>query len=464
MRYYFLGIAGTAMASLAVLLKQKGHDVRGSDQGIYPPMSDFLAEHRIPVWQGFSEKHLNRPFDIAIIGNALSRGNVEVEAILNRRLPFASLPELIRKEFIDSHKNIVITGTHGKTTTTALMSWVLEVAGLSPTFIIGGIAKNFDSSIQLGNGEYFIIEGDEYDCAFFDKRPKFTHYFPDYLIINNIEFDHADIYRDLDAIKDVFRKLMRIIPGHGLVVANGENAAVREIINPAYSRLQTYGNNTRHHWSYRVLETQNTGSVFEIYREGHRFGVFHFPFPGKYQLENVLAVVAVAHDLGISEEKIHEALADFKGVKRRLEYWGKLHDADVYDDFAHHPTAIKVTLEAMREKFSGRRLVALFEPRTNTTVRNVFQEELCQALSIADVVILTPIFRLERLPEPERLSLEKLVEDLKQRQCEVFNLEDYSQIPKTLEQVLQKEDIVVLMTNGSLGGEYPKLRGMTIPG
>jgi UDP-N-acetylmuramate: L-alanyl-gamma-D-glutamyl-meso-diaminopimelate ligase len=464
MRYYFLGIAGTAMASLAVLLKQKGHDVWGSDQGIYPPMSDFLAAHRIPVRQGFSEKHLETPFDVAVIGNVLSRGNVEIEAILNRRLPFTSLPELIRKEFIDHHENIVITGTHGKTTTTALMSWVLEFAGLSPTFIIGGIAKNFDSSIQLGRGKYFVIEGDEYDCAFFDKRPKFAHYFPDYLMINNIEFDHADIYRDLEAIKDVFRKLVRIIPSHGLVIANGENAAVREIIHPVYSRLQTFGDNDQQHWFYRVLATRENGTHFEIYRERQLFGEFQFPYPGKYQLQNALAVVAVAHDLGISEEKIREALSTFKGVKRRLEYWGKLFGADVYDDFAHHPTAIKVTLEAMQGKFPGRRLIALFEPRTNTTVRNVFQEELYQALNVADVIILTPIFRLERLPASERLSMEKLLKDLRQHQREVYHLEDYSQIPDQLEQVLQKGDILILLTNGSLGGEYQKLRETITPG
>lgn len=461
MRYYFLGIAGTAMASLAVLLKQKGHQVWGSDRGIYPPMSDFLAGHQIPVWEGFSEDHLTKPFDVAVIGNAISRGNPEVEAILNRRLPFTSLPELVRREFINQHENIVITGTHGKTTTTALMCWVLETAGLSPTFLIGGIAKNFNSSIQLGSGKYFVIEGDEYDCAFFDKRPKFVHYFPDHLIINNIEFDHADIYRDLDAIKDVFRKLLRIVPSRGLVVANGEDPAVREIINPVYSRLQTFGKNSENHWSYQILNEEPVGTKFEIRREGKSAGEFRFPFPGEYQLQNALAVAAVARDLGIKWETIRSALASFQGVKRRLEFWGKLHGAEVYDDFAHHPTAIKVTLRAMRDKFPGKRLVALFEPRTNTTVRNVFQRELAEALLPANVVILTPIFRLDRLPEGERLSIPRLVADLEDHQREVINLDSYSQIEETLQQVLRENDILVLLTNGSLGGEYQKLREMT---
>lgn len=449
------------MASLAVLLKQKGHEVWGSDKGIYPPMSDFLAQYNIPVWEGFTEDHLTKPFDVVVIGNAMSRGNLEIEAILNRRLPFTSLPELIRREFVDQHENIVITGTHGKTTTTALMSWVLEVAGLSPTFIIGGIAKNFNSSIQLGAGKYFVIEGDEYDCAFFDKRPKFVHYFPGHLIINNIEFDHADIYPNLDAIKDVFRKLLRIVPSNGLVVANGENPAVREIIKPVYSRLQTFGENSENYWSYKILGGEAGETTFEIRQEGKSVGEFKFPFPGEYQLQNVLAVTAVAHDLGVDWEIIRNALATFQGVKRRLEFWGKLHGAEVYDDFAHHPTAIKVTLQAMRDKFPGKRLIALFEPRTNTTVRNVFQQELAEALLPADVVILTPIFRPDRLPEGERLSVSKLVSDLEKHQREVFNLNSYSQIQETLQEVLQENDILVLLTNGSLGGEYQKLREMT---
>lgn len=460
MRYYFLGIAGTAMASLAALLKQKGHEVWGSDRGIYPPMSDFLAEHQIPLWEGFSEDHLTKPFDMVVIGNALSRGNAEVEAILNRRLPFTSLPELIRREFVNQRQNIVITGTHGKTTTTALMCWVLEAAGLSPTFIIGGIAKNFNSSIQLGSGKYFVIEGDEYDCAFFDKRPKFVHYFPNHLIINNIEFDHADIYRDLDAIKDVFRKLLRIVPSQGLVVANGENPAVREIIDPVYSRLQTFGANSENHWSYQILGREPGETKFEIRREGKSAGEFKFPFPGEYQLQNALAVAAVARDLGVEWEIIRTALATFQGVKRRLEFWGKFHGAEVYDDFAHHPTAIKVTLEAMRDKFPGNRLIALFEPRTNTTVRNIFQRELAEALLPADVVILTPIFRPERLPEGERLSIPKLVTDLENHQRQVITLQNYSQIEETLQQVLRENDILILLTNGSLGGEYQKLREM----
>jgi len=459
MKYYFLGIAGTAMGSLAALLKQKGHEVWGSDQGVYPPMSDFLAEHRIPVWEGFSEEHLKTPFDVAVIGNAMSRGNVEVEAILNRRMPFISLPELIRDEFIQSHQPIVITGTHGKTTTTALMSWVLHVAGLSPTFLIGGISKNFDTSAQLGDGEHFVIEGDEYDCAFFDKRPKFIHYFPQYLIINNLEFDHADIYPDLKTIQREFWKLLRIVPRDGLIVANSESPALREVLDPVYSRLQTFGKSRKNDWAYEILSQDADFTRFNLFEKGRLITPqpLQFPFPGEFQIQNATAVTAIVRDIGVDWATIRKALKSFQGVKRRMEYWGKLHGADVFDDFAHHPTAIAVTLQAMRRKFPDRRLVALFEPRTNTSVRNFFQQELADALSVADVILLTPIHRLNRIPENERLSVDKLIADLQKQGKTVINLDAYERIPGTLAKNLQNADILMLLTNGSLGGEYQKL-------
>ncbi len=457
MRYYLLGISGTAMASLAVLLKQRGHQVWGSDEGIYPPMSEFLKEHQIPVWRGYSKSHLKTEFDIAVIGNALSRGNIEIETILNDRLPFASLPEIIRKEFIDNHCNIVVTGTHGKTTTTALMSWILEYAGLDPSFLIGGIAKNFDSSIRSGGGKFFVIEGDEYDCAFFDKRPKFLHYFPDYLIINNIEFDHADIYPNLEAIKNAFQKLLRIIPQKGLVVANSESVAVQEVLYPLYSRLQTIGRNHANDWSYQVLNSDNHKNLFEVFQSGGSAGKFSFPFSGEYQIQNVLAVVAVARDMGIEWEIIKAALGQFKGVKRRLEYWGNFQGTDVYDDFAHHPTSIKSTLQALKGRFPNRRLVALFEPRTNTMVRKFFQSDLVEAFAAADVILITPIHRQERLPQNDRLSIPQLATDLKELQKRVIPMQNYSDILKILKNTLRKDDILVLLTNGSLGGEYEKL-------
>jgi UDP-N-acetylmuramate: L-alanyl-gamma-D-glutamyl-meso-diaminopimelate ligase len=462
MRYYFLGIAGTAMASLAVLLKQKGHEVWGTDTGIYPPMSDFLAANNIPVWEGFDEAHLNTPFDRAVIGNAMPRGNVEIETILSRRLPMISMAELIRNEFAQPLKSVVITGTHGKTTTTSLMSWILEVAEKDPTCLIGGIAKNLDSSVKLGCGDHFVIEGDEYDTAFFDKRPKFVHYFPHYLIINNIEFDHADIYPDLDTIIREFKKLIRIMPNDGLIVANADSPAVHATLSPIYSRLQLFGKKRSHHWSYEVLSQTAHISEFMIYEKGAPVTKqpFQFPFAGEFQVQNATAAAAIARDIGVDWETIRKAFHTFKGVKRRMEYWGQLYGADVYDDFAHHPTAIRVTLDAVKQKFPGRRIVALFEPRTNTTVRNFFQQELAEALASADVVILTPLHRMEKIPPNQRLSLEKLTADLQQHQTISVVLQKHDEIPSTLAKVLQQGDILLVLTNGSLGGQYQQLREM----
>ena len=341
---------------------------------------------------------------------------------------------------------------------------MLQVAGLSPTFLIGGISKNFDTSVQSGSGEYFVIEGDEYDCAFFDKRPKFIHYFPQYLIINNLEFDHADIYPDLKTIQREFWKLLRIVPRDGLVVANNESPALREVLDPVYSRLQTFGKSRENGWSYEIVSQDADFTRFNLFEKGKLVTKLplQFPFPREFQIQNATAVTAVARDIGIDWTPIRQALESFQGVKRRMEYWGKLHGADVFDDFAHHPTAINVTLEAMRRKFPGRRLVALFEPRTNTSVRNFFQRELAVALSVADVVMLTPIHRLNRIPENERLSVEQLIADLKAAGKTVINLDEYEKIPETLAKNLREGDNLMLLTNGSLGGQYQKIHATII--
>ena len=447
------------MASLAVLLKQKGHEIWGTDQNVYPPMSDFLAEHSIPVWEGYQPEHLQKDFDIAVIGNALSRGNPEVEAILNNRLPFASLTDIIRREFAQPLRSIVVTGTHGKTTTTALTSWVLETAGLSPTFLVGGISLNFHTSAKLGTGDYFVVEGDEYDSAFFDKRPKFLNYFPYYLIINNIEFDHSDIYRDIDQIKDGFRKLIRCIPEKGLILANGDDPVVKEVLTPVYSDLQTFGKSPACNWRFETSRIDFSGTHFTVTRNREQLGEFQIPLYGEFQLYNSLAVIALALNLGIPQEKIRQGLRTFQNVKRRLEFWGKLNGADFYDDFAHHPTAVRETLRALKMKHPGKKITAVFEPRTNTTVRNIFQEELAASLSLADVVILTPLHRAARIPEQQRLSLDKLASDLKAKETGVVLLKTYAAVHKTLRPLANSESVVVLMTNGNLGGEYEILQG-----
>jgi len=460
MKYYFLGICGTAMASLAILLKQKGHEVWGSDQNAYPPISDLLKLNNIEVIEGFHPENLKRPFDRAIIGNALSRGNPEVEEILNQNFPFASLPETIRKEFIENKTNIVVTGTHGKTTTTALMSWVLKNSGLSPTFLIGGISRNFQTSAELGEGEFFVIEGDEYDSAFFDKRPKFMHYFPYYLIINNIEYDHSDIYQDLHHIISEFQKLIRTVPQKGLIVANGDDPNVRKAIEKTYSRVCLFGKSPNNDWSFKNVKSTSNGMEFSVLKNNSNFGDFSLPLFGTFQIYNALAVIAVAHDIGLDTNQIQAGFKSFLNVKRRLEYWGKLNGALFYDDFAHHPTAIRETLRAIKIKHPDKRIIVVFEPRTNTTVKNIFQKQIGEALSIADIVIISPIYRAKRIPPKEQLSLEILKKDLENSNTKAISVSNYPDIANILKKYAQNTDIIILMTNGNLGGEYAKIRQM----
>ncbi len=457
MKYYFLGICGTAMASLAILLKQKGHKVWGTDQNVYPPMSNLLRENQIKVWEGYQEKHLDQDFDIAVIGNALSRGNPEIEAILNNRLRFASLPEIIRHEFAEPLKSIVITGTHGKTTTTALMSWILQSVNLSPTFLIGGVANNFFTSAALGNSEFFVIEGDEYDSAFFDKRPKFIHYLPQYLIINNIEFDHADIYKDINQIKEGFRKLIRTMPKNGLIVANGDDSHVRETLSSSYTPIIYFGQNQSNDWQFECKRNHIQSNTFTVMNKPNTLEEFHIPLHGEHQIYNALGVIILATHIGLSKDQIQNALNSFKGVKRRLELLGNLKNALIYDDFAHHPTAIKRTLLTLKNAYPGKEILAIFEPRTNTTVRNIFQKEITEALATADSCLILPIYRSERIPYQERLSLTLLESELKNIGINVNILTDYHSIWTYLSKILNENVVGVLLTNGNMGGEYEKI-------
>jgi len=458
LKYYFLGIGGTAMASLAVLLKQKGHEVWGTDQNLYPPMSDLLSEKQIKVYQGYTPDHLNESFDQVIIGNALSRGNTEVEEILNRRLPFISMPQLIYREFLKQQKSIVVTGTHGKTTTTGLMSWILESPALAPSFLVGGILKNFGASSRLGKGDYFVIEGDEYDTAFFDKRPKFLHYFPHILIINNIEFDHSDIYDNIDQIKNEFSKLVRIVPENGLIIANGDDKNVREVLENSYSPIWFFGRAKKNNWSFELLNTENDRTSFKVIRDSKNLYDFTIPMIGEYQVYNSLAVIAAATFIGLKPFDIQNGLESFQGVNRRLEFWGKLNGAYFYDDFAHHPTAIKETLKALRKKHPDKGVVAIFEPRTNTTIKNIFQRELSEALSHAEIIILTPVHRADKIPAEKRLSLSKLANDLRKKGRVVYLEEIYQEIFPKLKKIIDESMVVVLLTNGNLGGQYEILK------
>jgi UDP-N-acetylmuramate: L-alanyl-gamma-D-glutamyl-meso-diaminopimelate ligase len=457
MRYYFLGICGTAMASLAVLLKQKGHQVWGTDQNIYPPMSKYLHHYNIPITLGYHSRNLSVPFDKAVIGNALSRGNPEVETILNQRLPFVSMPELIRQEFIEKGTNIVITGTHGKTTTTALISWLLHQSNLEPTFLVGGIAKNFSASVSLGKGNYFIIEGDEYDSAFFDKRAKFLHYFPCNLVINNIEYDHSDIYHNLKQIKDEFRKLIKLVPKNGLIVANGDDPHVREILKPVYSPVIFYGKEPHNHWSFENVSSFREGMRFDLREHSNYLGNFFLPLYGEYQIYNSLAAIIIVSQIGLTNEQIQAGLNSFQNVKRRLEFIGFFNGAPFYDDFAHHHTAIDQSLRAIKQKHPNSRVVVIFEPRTNTTVKNIFQNETAKALSNADIILIAPIHRPDRIKHTKRLSLPQLARDIQLNGKVAHVAENYEDIQPILKKIVNPQDTVVLMTNGNLGGTYSGL-------
>ncbi len=369
-RIHLIGICGTAMASLAGMLRERGFRVTGSDAAAYPPMSTFLESLGIPVAQPFAEGNLDPRPDLVVIGNALSRGNVELERVLDERIPFCSLPQILHDEFLAGKEVLVVAGTHGKTTTTSMLAWIFESAGLQPSFLIGGIAENFGSSFGLGSGKHFILEGDEYDTAFFDKGPKFMHYFPDSLILTSVEFDHADIYKDLDAVETAFRRLVNIVPRRGRIVAfdGGSNgsASLERCLAKAFCPVERYGPSDRAAWKIINLKLDSERTTWSVLRDGKAWADFEFSLGGEYNVWNATAAAALAANCGISKDAIAKALATFRSVKRRLEVKAEVNGITIIDDFAHHPTAIEQTIRALRARYDGRRLWVVLEPRSNT--------------------------------------------------------------------------------------------------
>jgi UDP-N-acetylmuramate: L-alanyl-gamma-D-glutamyl-meso-diaminopimelate ligase len=428
---HFVGVCGTAMASVAAMCRDLDYTVTGSDENIYPPMSTFLEARGIRVLSGYRASNLDHQPELVVVGNAMKRGNPEIERLLDERWNFCSLPDLVREFFIRGKHSVVVAGTHGKTTTTSLLAWVLEEAGLSPGFLIGGMPNNFAGGARVGQGKYFVVEGDEYDTAFFDKRSKFVHYLPDTVIINNIEFDHADIFPDLAAVKRAFRQLVAIIPRRGLLIANCEDAHVREVVADAPCRVQFF------------VKSCSDGFVV--------------PLPGEHNARNAAAVVVCASELGLSREQIQRGFTTFTGVKRRMEVRGEAHGVTVLDDFAHHPTAIAETIRAIREKYPQRRLWALFEPRSNTTRRNVFQSELAESLGLADGVFIARVDRLNELAENERLKPEQIVATLQQRGKFAEYSANSEQILTDLLPRLKEHDVVAVFSNGKFDGIHDKL-------
>jgi UDP-N-acetylmuramate: L-alanyl-gamma-D-glutamyl-meso-diaminopimelate ligase len=457
-RVHLIGVCGTAMATLAALLKHQGFDVSGSDEHVYPPMSDFLIAEGITLLEGYKPEHVAGPIDLIVVGNAISRGNVELEAVLDRKLRYTSLPEAIRDEWLWNAKSIVIAGTHGKTTTTALAGWLLTDAGADPTVLVGGIARNLGTdgaSYRVGKGNAFVIEGDEYDSAYFDKTAKFLKYLPDIAVVNNIEFDHADIYPDLDAVRLAFRRLVNLVPRQGLTLLGVDSPDAAALAPIAKSRVQTFGLSEGADWRAVDISTGNA-SRFRVVQGTRDHGVFTMSMLGDYNVRNALAAIAIGADLGLEIDALRRGLAAFKGVKRRLEIVGEPRGITVYDDFAHHPTAVAETLRAVRRASPGKRIWAVFEPRSASSCRRIFQDDFAKAFAGADQVVLASVFR-SSLPPSERLSEDQLVADLKQAGVQARHLPDVEGIVAALVAEAARGDLIIIMSNGGFGGIHKKL-------
>jgi UDP-N-acetylmuramate: L-alanyl-gamma-D-glutamyl-meso-diaminopimelate ligase len=451
------------MASLAGMLQARGHRVSGSDAAAYPPMSDVLAGLGIALHQPYAETNLTPRPDLVIVGNAISRGNVELEYVLDTRIPFTSMAAVLHDEFLAGRESLVVAGTHGKTTTTSMLAWIYEVASrtraeFAPSFLIGGVAENFGTSFMVRAGTRpFILEGDEYDTAFFDKGPKFLHYFPDAAILTHVEFDHADIYPDLAAVKTAFKRLVNLIPRRGRVVAFDGSENVTECVARAFCAVERYGFGLESHW--RATEMQHEGGVtrWTLLRGGEAFAELRLPMAGEHNALNATAAAALAAGQGVPTEAIVEALATFRSVKRRLEVRAEVNGVTIIDDFAHHPTAIRETLRALRTSYPGRRLWAVLEPRSNTLRRNVFEEALVESLALADRSVLAAVFKSEAIPAGERLHPENVVAALRARGLESAVYVDADAIVAAIAPELRPGDVVAILSNGGFGGIYEKL-------
>src|SRR5436190_6408888 len=454
---HLIGVCGTAMASLAGMLSERGVRVTGSDSAAYPPMSDFLRSLGISVAQRFAVQNLEPKPDLVVVGNAISRGNVELEHVLDQRIAFCSLPQLLHDEFLRGKEVLVVAGTHGKTTTTSMLSWIFEVAGMQPSFLIGGIAENFGRSFQLGSGKYFIIEGDEYDTAFFDKGPKFLHYFPDAAILTSVEFDHADIYKDLDAVETAFKRLVNLVPRRGKIVAFDRGESVERCISRALCPVERYGTASESDWRIADLKLKSDQTSWSVIRNGQKFADMSFALAGEYNVWNATAAVTIAAHYGIQVDVIAAALKSFKSVKRRLEVKAEINGITIIDDFAHHPTAIAGTLKALRARYPGRRLWAILEPRSNTLRRNVFQNDLAESLALADEIVIANIFKSDSIAESERLDIQAVAAQVAQSGRHARVIADVDGIVRVAAPEMRSGDVVAILSNGGFGGIYEKL-------
>jgi UDP-N-acetylmuramate: L-alanyl-gamma-D-glutamyl-meso-diaminopimelate ligase len=449
---HFLGICGTAMGAVAAALRDRGFTVTGSDENVYEPMKSFLAEKSIAIREGYRPENIPADADVIVVGNTIKRGNPEVEAVLNRKLYYLSLPETLKEFFLRGRHNLVVTGTHGKTTTTSLLAWILECAGFSPSYMIGGIPKNLGQGCVIRDSKHFVIEGDEYDTAFFDKRSKFVHYMPELVIVNNIEFDHADIFDNLDAIKLSFRRMLNIVPTNGMVLINADDANAMDVAKTCPAPIVEVGFSPNAANQIRDVRYDAHGSAFTLFDVK-----FSLQLVGEYNVRNASMAISAAHFYGITLDAIQRAVASFEGVKRRQEVRGEVHGIKVIDDFGHHPTAIRQTLAGLRHQYNGSRVWAVFEPRSNTTRRAIFQKQLPEAFADANGVIFSKVARLEQIPEHERLNPEKVIADIAATGKPAFYEPTVEDIIARLKPLAKSGDVIVIFSNGGFDGIHAKL-------
>ncbi len=440
------------MGSVAAALQERGFKVTGSDENVYPPMSIFLEKKGIALKEGYRAENIPADADVVVIGNAIKRGNSEVEVVLSRKLRYLSLPEVLQNYFLRGRHNLVVTGTHGKTTTTALLAWIMEKAGRKPGYLIGGLPKNLGQGARLNDSKYFVIEGDEYDSAFFDKRSKFLHYLPELLIVNNIEFDHADIFNDLDEIKLSFRRLLNIVPQNGMVLVNGDDPRCVEVARDCLAQMIEVGFSKNCAQRIRDVTYSAGGSRFKLGE-----GTFEIPLIGEFNVRNAAMAAIAARFYDVSKTKIDNAFKSFSGIARRQEVRGEARGVKVIDDFGHHPTAIAHTLQALRHRYRGHRLWAVFEPRSNTTRRAVFQQQLPDALKLADGVFIAQVAKLEQIPEEERLNPEAVVNAIAKAGPPAFYEQNADAIVDRIVPMLRPKDIVAVFSNGGFDNIHEKL-------
>lgn len=452
--FHFVGICGTAMGAVASGMKARGFTVTGSDANVYPPMSTFLEAQGIQLTEGYQASNIPAGADVIVIGNAISRGNEEAEAALERKLLYVSLPEVLKEHFLRGKRNFVVSGTHGKTTTSSMLAWLLKASGRDPSYMIGGLPKNLGGGAVFTNSGITVLEGDEYDTAFFDKRSKFLHYLPECVVINNIEFDHADIYQNIEEIKLSFRRLLNIVPRNGMAFVNGDDAHTLDVAKNAPCPVTTVGMGGNCAMRIEAVEYHEAGSAFTL--GGERYEI---TMVGEFNVRNAAMAVCAALFAGLTPAEARAGLMSFEGVARRQELKGEVHGIKVVDDFAHHPTAIQLAIAALRQRYAGARLWVLFEPRSNTTKRKVFQKELAQALALADFAVVAAIADLHKVPEGERLDPDRLSQDIVEFGGKGWYLPGVAEIVDLVSAEAKPGDVIAVLSNGGFGGIYQKLLG-----